>query len=267
VRGKVLLGWLSEANAVRYLREDCIFAPQLTEEQAKALWEARRAAVDALGRRQIVNPPHLQMTPKECGVADRFLAHCRKIPGNQVRDVVKLDPKGLVVYQLDVNLDRSKEYAREDDETFVQKCLATNRPNAPLQVAYGQNWGNFNLPHGEFIFVFNGQAWGVVQGAPHVGISVFADRTLLWTGYHRSHARSSIVNPEAKDRAVLAALTTEGNNAFGPGSTNPTRDLVLGECPPFLGDFFDERLCMEVELHKKRYELQVRATIARINDD
>jgi hypothetical protein len=110
------------------------------------------------------------------------------------------------------------------------------------------------------------RAFGIILGAPHVAVSVVETRTVLWAGYHRCYARVATVNPAIIDRAVLAALTTEATLALGPASTNqPLRALVLGEGPPLLGDFLDERLFMEVELHRKRYELQVRAEVAKIN--
>lgn len=271
MRGRVLLGWQAEADAIRYLREDCIFDPPLTEQQARLLWERRKAAVDALGPRPTTSPPHLQMTAREREVAGRFLARHRKVLGNVIRDVVKVDPMGLVIRQFEINVDSANEYMRDAVAATwcIHNCLTTSRPYNRLQPAEVPNGWNFSLPHGEFGFVFDGdQAFGIVEGRPHVSISELNGRAILWAGYHRSYARASMVNPETNERSVLAALTDEGNLAFGPGSTNPAlRDVVLGECPPLLADFFDERLFMEVELRRKRYELQVRAHRVRINVD
>jgi hypothetical protein len=271
MRGKVLLGWLSEAEAVRYLLENCVFDPPINEQQAKEMWAERKVAVDALGQRLPQKPPRLKMSGRERLIARNFLDFHRRKPGNVISDVVKVDPMALVIRQFDVTLDRCDEYAKCGAVAFIKRCLATARPAFQgLQLNHGPNCGNYTLPHPEFIYVFNDQVGGfvVVEGGPQVGVSEFADRMVLWTGYHRSVARASMVNPEHTDRVVFAALTTEGNSAFGAGSTNPTlRDLVLGDCPPVVSDFFDERFFMEVEMRKKRYELQVRARPVGINID
>ena len=119
---------------------------------------------------------------------------------------------------------------------------------------------NVELPHAEFLFAFNGQAFGIIQGGPHVSVSELQNRTVLWAGYHRTYALAATVNPDANERSVLAALTTEAGLATA--TNQPLRDLLLGERPALLGDFFDERLFIEVELHRKRYEL-----VAKINAD
>jgi hypothetical protein len=184
-----------------------------------------------------------------------------------IQDVVKIDPRGLVLRQFDINLDIANEHAANiQAQTWCARtCLATER-TANLNFNTIPNGWNFALPHGEFLLAFNGQAFGIIQGAPHVSVSTAEARTILWAGYHRCYARAATVNPEIMDRSVLAALTTEGTFAVAPESTNQLlRELVLGERPPLLGDFFDERLFMEVELRRKRYELQVRVEVARID--
>jgi hypothetical protein len=47
MRAKVLLGWLSQEAAIRFLPTSCIFDPPLTELQAEALWAEKKAVVDA----------------------------------------------------------------------------------------------------------------------------------------------------------------------------------------------------------------------------
>jgi hypothetical protein len=125
------------------------------------------------------------------------------------------------------------------------------------------NGWDFSLPHGEFMLAFNGQVFGIVQGAPHVSVSAAERRTVLWAGYHRCYARVATVNPTAMDRSVLAALTDEGTLAVA--TNQALRDLVLAERPPLLSDFFDECFFMEVQLRPKRYELQIRVKVAQIN--
>ena len=106
MRGKVLLGWLTREDAIRFLQNDCVFDPPLTNEQAEALWEEKKAAVDALEVRTAPSPDELAMTPAEREAADRFLAFHRRNPGGLgvIQRIVKMDPRGLVCRQFDVNL-------------------------------------------------------------------------------------------------------------------------------------------------------------------
>lgn len=267
MRGKVLLGWLTRENAIRYLQNDCVFDPPLTAEQAEALWAERKAVVDGLNR-PIPNPSPLDLTQREREARGRFLAQLRNRPGPRMQDVVKLDPRGFVVRQFDVNLDHvTTRYAGCNTPGWcIQHCLPATRAGAQISVsAQGNDW-SVGLPHGEFGFGFNGEAFVIVQGAPHVAVSLLGDRTLLWSGYHRCYARASTVSPEIMDRAVLAAVTPEWDSFVANASTE-LRDSVLGLRPALLGDFFDDRLFMEVELRRKRYEFQIRANLALINLD
>ncbi|HEY5030766.1 MAG TPA: hypothetical protein VIK39_20355 [Candidatus Angelobacter sp.] len=265
--GIVLLGWLSRDEAVKYLREDCIFDPQLTEEQAEAFWAEKKAAVDALPPRLEAAPERLRLSFAEKEAANKFLASIRRKNGGNlgsIQEVVKFDPRGLIARQFDITLDQSNKYRNPEAATWcARNCLATDRSNAVLNSAPMTNGWNFPLPHGEFLLGFNGQVFGIIQGAPHVSVTIVENRTILWAGYHRSYARAAIVNPEIRERSVLAALTTEGPPALAVNQT--LRAVLLGERPPLFGDFFDDRLRMLVKLHPKRYELRIRVEVAKIN--
>lgn len=269
--GLVLLGWLKKDQAIQYLREDCKFHPQLTEAQAEELWEEKKAAVDALGPREVKAPDTEKLSFAEKEAVDKFLATIRRNNnGNlgEIKAMIKIDPKRLVAHQLDICLDQAQGYnkAAQSKHWYSQLCLLTTRPAPELNVKPGKpNGWDTALPHGEYLFAFdvNAGVWRIVQGAPHISVSKVNERMVLWSGYHRSYARAAIDNPETKDRSVLAALTLEGTRAAAPESTNQRfRELVLGECPPLLADFFDERLCMKVKLQRKSYELRIRAEIA-----
>src|SRR5947207_348197 len=114
MRGKVLLGWLTRDDAVNFLQERCVFDPPLSVEQAEVMWAEKRAVVEALPPRAAVSPEKLEMTAAEREAGARFLAFLRSTPAGlgAVRDVVKINPTGLVIRQFDVNLDRANLHAR-----------------------------------------------------------------------------------------------------------------------------------------------------------
>jgi hypothetical protein len=81
-------------------------------------------------------------------------------------------------------------------------------------------------------------------------------------GYHRSYARVAATNGDMTDCSILAAVTTKAQEAV---NTEPSlRDLLLGERPPVFADFLDERFYLDVELRRKRYQLQIRSEVAKI---
>lgn len=245
----------------------------MTEEQAAELWAEKKAAVDALGPREAKAPDTEKLSFAEKEAVDKFLAAIRRNSnGNlgEIKAMIKIDPKKLVAHQLDICLDQAQGYNKtaQSKHWYSQLCLLTTRHAPALNLKPGNpNGWDASLPHGEYLFAFDRQAgvFRIVHGAPHISVSKVGERLVLWSGYHRSYARAAIDNPDTKDRSVIAVLTLEGTRAAAPESTNQRfRELVLGECPPLLADFFDERLCMKVKLHRKSYELRIRAEVANI---
>jgi hypothetical protein len=267
MKGKILLGWLTRERAVARLMTDCIFDPPLTNRHAESLWAEKRAAVEGLGPRPAPSPKTLEMTPLEREASAKFLAFARRQPGGtpQIQSVVKIDPRGLVCQQFLITLDQANAYLNNihADSWSVDHCLTVHTSLAGINVAEVPNGWNFNLPHGEFMFAFNGQVFGVTECAPYVSVSFIKGRTVLWTGYHRCYARVANAEPATMDCSVLAVVTTKGDAALA--GNQPLRDQLLGDRPPVVRDFLDERLCLDVEVRRKRYELQVRAEVAQIN--
>ena len=270
--GLVLLGWLTREQAIKYLREDCEFEPQLTEQQAVEFWAEKKALVDALPPREAEAPEPLKLSVPEREAVEKFLAAIRRNNNGtlgEITSMVKIDPKLLVVHQVDICLDRALEHSKaaQSKHWYSQLCLHTKRPDPMLPVKAGTpNGWDVEIPHGEYMFAFDGHIFRIIQGAPHISVSRIGKRMILWSGYHRSYARAAIETPDAMDRSVVAALTLEGARAAAPESPNQRlREIALGACPPLLADFFDERLCMKVKLHRKRYELRIRAEVAKIN--
>jgi hypothetical protein len=185
-----------------------------------------------------------------------------------VKDIIKIDPRRLVIRQFEVVLDRVKDHQQNIDakQWCVKTCIPTERPNVPLQLKVTQAGVDVDVPHGEFGFGFNGQAFQIMQGGGHISVSAFADRMLLWSGYHRSFARVATVSPAIMDRSILAALTNEADFVLGTDSPNKRfGEMVRGDRPPLLGDFLDDRFVMKVKFRKKRYELQIRSRLVAHN--
>jgi hypothetical protein len=92
-------------------------------------------------------------------------------------------------------------------------------------------------------------------------------RTLLWAGYHRSYARIANTAPDANVRSLMMVLADVGTVDVFPSAPNGgLRAILCGANPPLFGDFFDDRLCLTVNLRKKKYQVQVRANCVPLDD-
>lgn len=223
MKGRILLGWLTCEVAVAYLQNQCIFTPPLTAAQAEALWAGKHEMVEALGPRAVPTPAPLPMTPAEREASEKFLAWMKRL--SDVQTVVKLDPRGLVCRQSDISLDRANQHAKHVQAATwaARNCLLP--PNGLASI----NFTQFDP----------------------IGVSVIEGRAVLWCGYHRCYARMAAPGVGMADRSILAAVTARGNQVVV--ANRSLRAVLLGDCPPLLGDFLDERLFLEVELRPDRY--------------
>jgi hypothetical protein len=93
--GVVLLGWMEKDAAISYLLEHCWFDPQLTNQEAEALWERFRQTIEQLPERQIKSPTR-HVIPEHCAAwVNQFMGTFR---GPEVLEVINVDPRELAVY-------------------------------------------------------------------------------------------------------------------------------------------------------------------------
>lgn len=265
--GIVLLGWMERREAVKYLQEQCVFIPQLTEQQAEAIWMPYRGAVEALPERAAVMPRRFPLSPADAEAADKFRA---KNSGPNILDVIRIDPLSLLVHQLYVVTEKSDQYASTiTGEGWREQCLPPDRAPVDISVRGGADGYTADVPHGEFFFVPTGDgAFRILQAWGGVSTVCFGSGMMLRSGYHRTYAHTRIERDaaDAQARSVLVALTTDVPPWVSPAAPyQGLRAALLGPRPPVFADFFDSRFFMQVKLRKKRYELQIRAAIAAID--
>jgi hypothetical protein len=227
--------------------------------------------VGALPARAATSPVRLDLTSEEKSAAQKFLAPHRLAGNSHIRDVIKVDPMGLLVHQLYMTLDKAREYM--DHATArswcIRQCL-TVRPNETkmLQGNFRRNAAEIEIPHREFAVNFQpGNTFGIEELAAHVSATEFGGRTLLWAGYHRAYARAASLKADATDRSLLVVLSNDANHIVAPDSPDPKlRATLLGPRPPLFADFFDDRLFLKINLRKKRYELRIRAFVEALTE-
>ena len=281
LKGRVLLGWMSRDRAVQFLTKDCVFDPPLDDVAAESLWASHRATVDALPDRTFTPLPSLGLTQFEAGHAARFMAFLNGLGPHEVTHLHKVDLSQLVVHQYHVVTERAQGYAQkiQTDHGWLDECLPTAVHNTPIQFRSQQRglntYSEIDVPHAEFFFAPNMQT-GVFttnQLLRHVTTMVGTDRTFLWAGYHRSFAKV-LSTPAAAVPSAVVAVARNVLNSPVPTIAAPGVATVNGIDPlgPFgakaarFGDFFVDGLFMDVDLRKKRYQLQVHANMVAIDD-
>lgn len=272
VEARVLIGWMQREQAVKFLQEECVFDPPLTEEQAEQLWAPYRERVAALSR-PICLPPHLPLNHREQQQRDEALREFGRLGIQGIKDVIKIDPRGLIVHQHYVLTSRAAEYQTKltSSENWFKDAVKPAIP-APksIQIYAGRNIVNIDVPHGEFFFSHDPRSGFVVQEFMRY-VSAWRlptnDRMLLWAGYHRSYARMVSMAPDANVRSLLMVLADVGTLDVFPDAPNGgLRAIVCGPTPPLFGDFFDDGFFVTVNLRKKRFQLQIRANCVPVDD-
>jgi hypothetical protein len=268
VNAVVLLGWMERDFAVKYLMQECVFDPPLTELQAEEMWRRYHDQIQALPERAALAPQRLPMTATERKKADIFLRfHGLPQRIGSIQDVIKVNPMNLVIHQPFICVDRVQQHLAGNDGCDP---LSTDIRAHPVTIHSGINAADIHVPHGEFAFLYDlqRQQFTVSETGRHVSVTQFQNRMILWAGYHRSYACMVRENPDGIERSLLVALTTDADFFVSEHSPNQgLRAVVCGLRPPLFADFFDERFFMAVKLRKKRYELQIRAQCVPVNFD
>jgi hypothetical protein len=280
LKGRALLGWMQRDDAIRFLVNDCVFDPPMSQPAAAALWQTYRDRVNALPDRPQQVAANLGLTAAEAGHAARFMAFVATQGHNDIIGVQKVDVRELVVRQFYVATTRSDEYAArlQSPQDWLNETLPCSARGSQYQVKFQQQglntYSEIDIPHAEWIFTPTPQGIFVpAEALRHVTTMTGPDRTFLWAGYHRSFA-TVLSTPAANVPSAVVAvarnvLVSPINPAPAPGVAiaNVIDPLgFFGAKAARFGDFFVDGLFMEVNLRKKRYQLQVHANWVAIDD-
>jgi hypothetical protein len=266
VSGKILLGWMAEDEAMKTLLEEAVLDQPLDKAGAIALWECYRAKVLALGMRDCPAPGSGPLDLKEKLAGDRIIKGSRRKGNHNPQRVLKVDPLGLVVHQLQIIEERAQFYrlAMESSVQRVRTCLPPLPISRQLPYRTDGNKTVIDLPHSEFEMVIGARKnLEISENAQHIAVTPFGGKLLLWAGYHRAYALTlaSQEKPDEIVRALPVVLTRDADFFLGERSTLPDkRDVVRSPWPPLFRDFFDVDLCMRIKLRKRRCQIEIDAT-------
>jgi len=272
IKAKLLLGWMPWEEAKQFLLDKCVFDPVMTESDALALWITYRDKVAALPKRVPGIPAFLEFNKREKIAVHDFKKRPRQIK-DTIHDVVKIDPRKLVLHQFYVVTERSKEYAKRmhNDKQRIKHCFGLDVQN--VETSQSGDITTIKLPHFEYDLgegiAPNGQrVLNIVEWPRFMSVVNRGDRFLLWGGYHRTYAFLSHTEPEGPEEPPLVTLITSplSDSFFSQTSWRPTvRDSVLGDCPALFEDFLDPDLFMEVSFRKQRREIRFDAAAKTVS--
>jgi hypothetical protein len=151
----------------------------------------------------------------------------------------------------------------ETGQSTVSIARRSNRPESQTSPLFMPPGWNFCVPQGQ-----NSGGFQIQEMAKHITATVYDQRMLLWSGYHRSFALMTNEYPDGMDRSLVAVLANDGEAVLSPQSPNQgVREMLRGLRPPLFADFFDERFCIRVRLRKKRCELWIQGRIMWFDDE
>jgi hypothetical protein len=123
----------------------------------------------------------------------------------------------------------------------------------------------YDLPDAEFAFLPHGNGFfSVAELSRQVISSRIGERYVLKNGYHRCLARMLTTQLERDAPMALVAVQKEGLSAGLTFKDN--RELVDGVPYACLGDYLDDSLYIDVNMRRKRYQIEVKARWMAVDD-
>lgn len=278
IRTRVLMGWFAREDAIRFLRTDCCFDTPLSEEDAERLWRPYRDRTEALAERAAPAPARIALSHDERQHAQRFMAFLRTLGPTDIQEVIKVDLRQLVAHQYHVLTEKSETYRNQiaSANGWFQEALPCRQLPPPMvRVSFAQNGlntsANYDVPHGEFAFLPDQNGlFAPRQLQRHVTTMMNGNRLWLWAGYHRAFARIFATSPAAAVPSAVVALTrntlTPPNQPAGAAAGVVVDIGPFGRRPALLGDFLDPDLFIDVNLRRKRFQVQMRSCCVPIDD-
>lgn len=281
IAGRVLLGWMEKTVAVNFLLNNCDFDPPIDAARAEIIWQGYRTAVEALPDRAFAVLPNLGLNVQEAAHSIKFKNYMLSFGPSGIQEVAKFDLREMTVIQYYVVTARSQGYASRvlSQSGWLEECLPLNmRSPASLAFKVFQNglstYSETDLPHGEFLFYPSTTGeFTASQLAHYVTAMKGADRTFLTAGYHRCFAKvlnapiatvPSAAVAVTKNTLVSPVVATAAPGLITVNGVDPL--CTFGVRAAKFGDFFTDGLFMDVNLRKKKFQLQIHANMVAVDD-
>ena len=245
LNGKLLLGWMTQQEAVTALREASFFKPQLTVDEAISLWSSYRARVLSLPQRPTSISEELAFDDAEKSVADNFMTEATNRGAANIVGIIKVLPADLLVHQTHLVTSISAKYegTANDSSSWASCCLGRGMLAGKVPINQSGNKIIAQLPHAEYRAAFGpGGRISIIESEKMIGVVRVGQSLWLSSGYHRAYAAL-----QATNTPILAAEVTHPK----------IPDLIQSGSGPRLLDYLDETLTKDVWVWPVRYELHI----------
>jgi tetratricopeptide (TPR) repeat protein len=253
-----LPGWMTQADALDFLQNDCVFPHPLTAAQAEDLWLKYKRRVEALPANDDRPADILPMSEADVKTARKFRA--RHPNEHSIVDIVRLNPLDLIIHQQWISPTLAERYAENAAPArWNQTALLDPPASPPPKPRRDGNTLVFDLPHAEFLLSeYSGTESQLRLTEPRAFVTVafYAGRALLLTGYHRTFAlaRHLIAMPGAP-RGVLFAVSN-ALDLMG-ADADEVKTAMMSARPARVSDFFDPHVCLPLEMKRRRFQMRV----------
>lgn len=270
---KVLLGYMSEQDAIGFLKSQCSIEGA-TYDHLRTLWSNAKSAVDAL--------PPKDLSAEIVDLDVQTKEHVEEVSNQPAfPEVVQqrrwsfraVEIDKLVCFQKHVDIDYATGLAKDlnfaDADTLIEFCLPL-RP-ARRQIAKTvdpyQNVYTIFAPNMDFRILGMEEAedpvtkrklfgFAVGFGVRFIQVVHFANRYFLKNGYHHVYAlgRNGVKH--------VPCILIEGENLEDTGAGRPgffPDDLLLSARPPTFADFLESRIAAELQMRPVTKIVRVKA--------
>src|SRR5712692_1665171 len=279
-RGRALLGFMTEQDAINFLKGNCAIESENELEVYRKKWASAAKLAGDLKLRILsplvqgeISQGYLSYT-KEVLTQELFK---RTFGENFALREVELER--VISFQRHIDAEYSAELAakmKTDDRFVLESCLPT-KFHQNLEVTFDQAVPGvtFSSPSPKLLLAgievigvggpevsLGGQlvqqpgALFLVGTQPnYVQVVEYRNRYFLKNGYHRAYAAL------LSGRRHIPAVVSVAEDFVGIGAINPgffQRDLLMSDAPPLLPDFLNDGIAVDVKLRPMRKVVRAR---------
>ncbi len=280
-RGRALLGFMSEQEARDFLNGLCVVQGQAEIEAHKNRCAAAAETVKGLGPRVLSPVNQRELAPSYSTYAKQLCDQpaFRQLFGSKFA-LREVELEHLVCFQRYVDTEHSAELAakmRSSDKYILESCLPLEF-RQDVQVSFDQavpgvtfssvspklqfaglqitGFGGPEITYGGQQVKQVGVLLLIGTQPNYVQVVGYNGRYFLKNGYHRAYAAL------LSNRKQIPAVVSESEDFAGTGALNTgffSRELLLGDAPPLVTDFLNDRIAVDVKLKPMRKVIRVRA--------
>jgi len=272
---RTLPGWMEREQALFFFTTQCV--PALTIEQATELWESYREKVKRIER---PSRPCRREALDEGDVrhVEALIALMESVngPRHEIEEVVKVDLRDVTAIQYLAVTERANDYAAMSSDQFWRDDFLPTKikpSNVGMKFSIGLPGHShplnstivYDLPDAEFAFLPHGNGYfSVAELSRQVISAQVGQRLILKNGYHRCLARMLSAQAEGRVPTALVAVEKQVLSAGLPFQDGQW--LAPGIPYASLSDYLDESLYLDVEMRRKRYQIEVKARWLAVDD-